>query len=449
MNAFSAIKYNEHDTIVAESTPRGRGGISVIRISGSESYDIVKKLIKVELPRPNSLKFTRIHSDPDSDHILDDAMVVSYKRPNSYTGEDTIEISTHGNPIIVSSVIASLCKAGARMAEPGEFTMRAFLNDKIDLLQAEAISELIAAKSKAAVEMAYRHLSGSAGGELDRISADVLKLLSNYEAELDFIEEDIELSDQTQNLENAESIINRLKTISDSYHKSKYLREGVKVAIAGAPNVGKSSLFNALIGESRSIIHAHPGTTRDFIEASIMLNGIEFRIFDTAGLRHTEEDVETEGIERARQLVSDSDAVIAMNSYDTARIEASDLKSDGLVIKVFNKTDISSDGRNDDEIGVSVKTNFGLAELFHKLSDFALNYDSSAGFAVIKERQFKLVGKSLEEMNNFKKMTDDRYPTEIIAEHLRNALKYLDELTGKRRSDAVLYEIFSKFCIGK
>ena len=449
MISQSYAGYSESATIVAEASPPGRGGISLLRISGKEAFSIVSKLLDRELPEPNHTRFAILYNNNAIRSSIDDVMVSVFRAPRSYTGEDVIEISTHGSPIVINEALEAIYREGARPAKPGEFTLRAFLNDKIDLTQAEAIGDLIGAKSKEAANQALRQLEGGIGKTANAVSDKIMHVLTYCELELDFLDEDIILLDKEEKLSQVEQIISDLSRMLVGYSKTRNLRKGVIVAIIGAPNVGKSSIFNVLANEDKAIVHNTPGTTRDVLEAKCLINGVEFSLFDTAGLRTTPDEIEDEGVNRAINAAKKADIVIYVTAPDVKQHDYNQLSDTIQTIHVANKADIEHTAPESGEIAVSALKGIGIEELKRVLYERTISDDGITEGTISRERHFTAVNKAITAMNACKEDIADGRSGEFLAESLREAVSAMEELTGKIRLDNLLDEIFSEFCIGK
>lgn len=435
--------YRQEDVIAAEATPRGRGGISVIRLSGRDARVVAERIVEGKLPEAGRVA-RRWIVDPRDGSRIDEAVVTFFEDPRSYTGDDLIELSLHGNPILVAEALDALYFAGARPASPGEFTYRAFLNGRIDLTQAEAVGDLIAAPSVEAARAASRQLEGKLGRELKQIAEVVQKLLITSELELDFVEEDVELMGRNERLEIVDQAERALQKLLGGYQASRHLREGVRVAIYGAPNVGKSSLFNALVGVDRAIVHQIPGTTRDIISGKVVLGGVEFEFFDTAGIRDTGEEVESEGIRRARELTKQVDLTIELDSID---IPANTRSRSVDKITVTNKCDL--DGHITGDIAISTIAGIGIEELRQTLIGWAIGGWRVGSVGLNRERHFALATEALGGLQRGREALILQAPAEVVAEEWRSALAALDEITGSTRRSDLLHSLFASFCIGK
>jgi len=343
-----------------------------------------------------------------------------------------------------------LYRQGAVPASPGEFTLRAFLNDRLDLAQAEAVADLINADSREAADYAMRQLTGVLSHALDTVSETLLRLISYCEIELDFSEEDVQFADSDEKLRLSRQITADLTTLLDGYNHARHLREGVKTAIIGPPNAGKSSLFNALLKDDRAIVHSTPGTTRDILTGAVVLEGIRFDLYDTAGVRETLDEIEDEGVRRAIYTANKADIIISVASYDTLTQVNIGLYGNAHIIAVINKTDIN-EFLPEGIIGtrISAVTGAGLDTLRSQLVNIAKGSNSREPGIINRERHYNAVRDALAGLNRASCAIGDNYPTEIIAEELRGALASLHTITGKGNVEDILGQIFGSFCIGK
>ncbi len=440
--------YRPSDTIAAEATPPGRGGISVIRVSGSIARGSVGSLLDRELPEAGCVKFGTLNrtTRTGNKELIDEVVLTYFCKPNSYTGEDVIEISTHGSPIIVAEVLEELYKQNVRPARPGEFTLRAFLNDKIDLTQAEAVADIISAGSREAAEQAKRQLKRGIGRATNALAERVRDLLVQCELELDFVEDDVELVSREERREIVQGALDDVGTMLRGYKRSRSLREGVKVVILGPPNAGKSSIFNALIGEARAIVNPKPGTTRDVIRAETYIDGVCFEFFDTAGLRQTSDDVEDEGMRRALTAAKESEFRIEVYSPDTQMPDGESCKD---IVIVVNKADMGVSNFANRYLLTSALNGSGIVQLKEEIYKRAVGNDLPGEGTINRERHYLLLLKVKEALHRTLIGTKEDYPAEMIAEELREALGGLDEITGKKGLNDLLDAIFSGFCIGK
>jgi len=442
------ILYHEGDTIAAESTPAGRGGISLVRLSGPAACKIASTLFDRSLPIAGRHSFGKLIA-PDSSRTIDEAVVSVFEAGKSYTGEEVVEFAVHGSPLVVADLLECLYKLGARAAEAGEFTLRAYLNGRIDLIQAEAVADLIAAGSRQSADLALRQLAGGLSRPLVEIENLVEQLLIWSELELDFVEEDVELANVEQKIETAELAAQKLKCLTDGYQTARRVREGVTVAITGAPNVGKSSLFNALLGVPRAIVHPSPGTTRDVVQSKCYIKDIAFELFDTAGLRRAVNEVEDEGVKRAVQTAQNADIILTVLAVDNYNANAMLLDTNTPVIEVMNKIDLRPDINIDNKIAVSAMTGFGLEELKENMYKTIIDEHRLNAVSLNRERHFFAAQRALSALQEGCRALQEAISGDILAEYWRETLAAVGEITGKNRCKNLLNEIFSKFCIGK
>ncbi|MFZ1519185.1 MAG: tRNA uridine-5-carboxymethylaminomethyl(34) synthesis GTPase MnmE [Ignavibacteriaceae bacterium] len=447
------------DTIVALATPAGVGAISVIRVSGSQSFSAVDNIFygknKIENATTHTLHYGDIKSQ-DDEHI-DDVLISVFRAPNSYTGEDSIEISTHGNPLVTQKVIELLIlNSDVRLAEPGEFTKRAFLNNRIDLAKAEAVADIINSRTEASFRGARNQLDGLLSKKVNALRSQLLNSSSFVELELDFVEEDIQFVNQDELLKRIDSIIIEIDTLLESYEFGRVIRDGVNVAIVGRPNVGKSSLLNYILKESRAIVSEIPGTTRDVIREEVSISGILFRLFDTAGIRVSDDSIEKEGILRSQETVRSADVVIFLE--DVIQGESKELFVDLLnfsssdkIVKVLNKIDLDKKSEIISDVKISVKTGEGIDLLFRKLKEKTVGNESyTEKTAIVTNlRHHNCLKKSRENLINARESVLKKMSGEFISVDLRNAEMNLAEIIGEVTSDDILNNIFMKFCIGK
>lgn len=449
----------KEDTIVALATPAGVGAISVIRVSGPQSFFAVDNIFNGKTKIDDAASHTLHYGDiknQDDEHI-DDVLVSVFRAPNSYTGEDSVEISTHGNPLITQRIIDLLIStSNIRLAEPGEFTKRAFLNNRLDLAEAEAVADVINSRTEASLRGARNQLDGMLSQKVQELRAQLLNSSSFVELELDFAEEDIEFVNQNELLKRIDSIIIEIDTLLESYDFGRVIRDGVNVAIVGRPNVGKSSLLNYILKESRAIVSEIPGTTRDVIREEVSIEGILFRLFDTAGIRISEDTIEKEGILRSQETVRTADVVIFLE--DVEQSESRDLYLDLLsftspnkIIKVLNKIDLFKESPKPTDVKISAKTGEGIENLFIKLKEIAIGSESyTEKTAIVTNlRHHNCLKKSRENLINARESILKKMSGEFISVDLRNAEMNLAEIIGEMTSEDILNNIFMKFCIGK
>jgi len=427
-------------TIAAIATAYGTGGIAVVRVSGDEAIAVVERVVGRPLTR-------RVQYISVSD--LDDTVVTVYHAPHSYTGEEVVEVSCHGSLYIQQELLRRLIDAGCRMARPGEYTQRAFLNGKMDLTQAEAVADLIAAETQAEQQMALSQLRGSVSDELSTLRERLLRLTSLMELELDFADhEELEFADRSELQALSREIGERLKTLTDSFSTGNAVKNGIPVAIVGPTNVGKSTLLNALLGEERAIVSDIHGTTRDTIEERLVLNGQLFRLIDTAGLRDTQDPIEALGIARSRQAMEKAGIVVMVDEARGERLEA---RGENRVIRVHNKADLIRGAwpkNTNNELWLSAKQ--GDADcLKQALIRYAATLAHPDGAVVSNARHYHALVKALEAIERVQQGLNEGLSGELIVMDLQDCLHALGEVTGEISSEEVLGNIFRHFCIGK
>lgn len=439
-------------TIFAALSPLVSSAVIVVRISGNDAADVKNLLTFRGLI--DDIKPRYVYNCKYSGSVTDDVLFTYFKAPQSYTGEDVVELSFHGNPVIVSSVFDDLVNLGFVTAEPGEFTKRAFLNGKLDLTQAESVAELIASKTAQGIDYSYQQLKGSMRKEIEGIKDTFITILTVIEAHIDFPEEDIEEAQANIVFENLNVLRKALTDILDSYKSHKILRDGYRIAIVGKPNTGKSSLMNHLLREERAIVSDIAGTTRDYIESSFVLNGVPVSLVDTAGMRFTEDEIEKAGIERTMSVLNDSDLVIVLldgsSDLEDEDKRVLDVTKNMRRMIVVNKADREiklKDVVND--CAVSVKTGAGMEDFINRCSDIIKISDSdSYGKAVmVTARQkgyFEDILESITRLSEY-----DEIDFDIFEYELNSSLRLLSEITGLSYTEDILDNIFSKFCIGK
>ena len=448
----------DEDTITAIATPQGVGAISVIRVSGPKSFQVIDKIFKgkkkISESQSHTIHYGKIFSS--SDEVLDDVLVSVFRQPHSYTGEDSVEISTHGSPLIAQKIIEVLLDNDVRLAEPGEFTKRAFLNNKMDLAQAEAVADVINSRTEASLRGARNQLDGLLSKKINFLREELINISSLVELELDFAEEDIEFVSFEEISMKINNIVKEIDILLESYSFGKVIRDGVNVAIVGKPNVGKSSLMNYILKESRAIVSHIPGTTRDVIREEASIDGILFRFFDTAGIRSTSDEIEKEGVNRSREAVKNADVVIFINDVVSGFAvdvynEILELQNEKKVIKVVNKIDLRNPENIYADVYISAKTGKGINELLKLLKEKALGSQTyTEKTAVVSNlRHFNALKKAKESLLMALDSINKKMSGEFIAVDLRNAENHLGEIIGKVTTDDILNNIFSNFCIGK
>lgn len=450
--------YHEEDTIIALATPPGVGAISVIRISGEDSLRITDLVFygkrKITECESHTVHYGKIINSESE--LIDDVLATLFRMPHSYTGENSVEISSHGSILIVEKIIRLFVEKGCRLAEPGEFTKRAFLNGKIDLAQAEAVVDIINSRTEASLRGARNQLNGLLSQKVNLLRDSLIHTSSLLELELDFAEEDLEFVSLKEVIEKLNLIENEINILLESYSFGKIIRDGINVALVGKPNVGKSSLLNYLLKEKRAIVSEIPGTTRDIIREEVTINGILYTLFDTAGIRSTNDSIEKEGVSRSMETVKNADVVIFLNDivsgFDQNLLEKlKNITHEERIIKVMNKIDLGDDKQLSSDVKISAKTGEGIDELFEKLRVTALGSQSySEKTAIVTNiRHVDSLKRAKLFLGNAKKSIYEKLTGEFIAVDLRNAESSLGEIIGRVSSDDILNNIFMKFCIGK
>ena len=432
-------------TICAISSPYGCGGIAVIRVSGELAIPIVDSLFSGRYPlaesSANTVHFGHIRRN---DELLDEVLCSVFRAPHSFTGEDTVEIACHGSLFIQQELLRWLMDAGCRAAEPGEFTRRAFLNGRMDLAQAEAVADLIASQSRAEKDLALSQLRGSVSNELAGLRERLLHLTSLIELELDFADhEELEFADRSELKALSTEIASHLTSLLSSFRTGNAIRHGIPVAIVGAPNVGKSTLMNALLGEERAIVSDIQGTTRDTIEDTLVIDGILFRLIDTAGLRETEDRLENMGIERSRQAAEKAQIIIQVVDNDEKNEAALSVK--GTVIHVRNKADLGAKGNG---LLISAK-NGEIEPLKQELVKVARESMQTGAVMLSNARHYDAIHRAYEAILRVQEGMENNLSGELLSLDLQDCISALGEVTGQITNQEVLSNIFSKFCIGK
>ena len=435
--------------IVAPATALG-GAIATIRLSGEGAIACCDAVFRGRKSLADAATHTLHYGNiVDDNQVVDDVVVSIFRAPHSYTGEESVEISIHGSRYIATKVIELLCRHGARMAEPGEFSARAFAAGRIDLSQAEAVADVIAAHSQAALSLASTQMRGGYSQTINSLREQLIELTSLLELELDFGEEDVEFADRTRLKDMLEKSNSVVRSLASSFHTGNAIRNGVSVAIIGAPNVGKSTLLNALVGDDRAMVSNIAGTTRDTVEESIDIDGILFRFIDTAGLRTTDDQLEQMGIERTRKAVEKAQIIINMTEPNTP-FEDIQTTNTQTVISVVNKSDTITTLPNDTLLYISARNGDGVERLRNRLRD---SIDTTAlyrGDTVVSNlRHYEALTVASEALDEALAALATGISTELLSEHIRTALTALGEITGHITSDTILQSIFSSFCIGK
>ncbi len=450
----------ENDTIAAIATSMGRSAVNIIKISGPESISIVSKIFTKDLSKlePNTINYGFIKEDNE---LIDEVLVSLFISPNSQTGEDIVEINTHGGISVTNKVLELVLSNGARLAEPGEFLKRAFLNGKKDLIEAEAISDLINAKTEEARKMSLKGLSGELSKKIKTLRNKILNIIANIEVNIDYPEyEDAIIYTNELLKTNINEIQSDLEKLVKESEKGTLLNNGINVGIVGKPNVGKSSLLNLLINEDKAIVTDIEGTTRDIVEGNITINGVTLNLIDTAGIRETNNVVEKLGVEKSKDIINKSDLIIAL--FDISRpftLEDESILSnikDKKSIIILNKTDLPTKidlnkFTSYSVIKTSVKENIGKEELLSIIKElFSLNEIETGDFTYLSNaRQISLIKEALKLCLEIKYQNEQNTPVDLIQIDLQNLWEKLGEITGDAYKDELLDEIFSKFCLGK
>ena len=454
-------------TIASISTAPGIGGIGIIRMSGEKTFEILGKIFKAKTPQKieeikgYTIKYGHIVED---DEIIDEVLVSYFKAPKSYTTENMCEINSHGGNVIVKKILELCLKNGAELAEPGEFTKRAFLNGRIDLAQAESVIDVINAKSDKEAKSGIKQLEGYLSKEIKKIKQEILDVLVNIEVTIDYPEYDTPEVQENEMRKMLESVDNNLDKLEKSFDNGKIIKEGIKTAIIGKPNAGKSSLLNAILKEERAIVTDIAGTTRDTIEEFITINGIPLKLVDTAGIRSASDEVEKIGIEKSIKQAEEADLIIAI--FDSSKeltqedLEILDLIKYKKSIILLNKTDLSAIITEQDErltavtqniLKISALNKTGIEELYEKISEMfnlnEINLDNN--ILITNVRHKNIISKAIENVKKANEALDMNMPIDIITIYIKDILEDLGEITGEVVTDDIINEIFSKFCLGK
>ncbi|MFW2178149.1 MULTISPECIES: tRNA uridine-5-carboxymethylaminomethyl(34) synthesis GTPase MnmE [unclassified Moraxella] len=467
LNNFSSIQADNNSlpTICAIATPIGRGGVGVIRLSGSQAYAIAQALTHKEHFRPRYAHFARFYDTDNS--VIDEGLVLYFPAPHSFTGEDVVEIQGHGGMILQQQLLARLYALGAKQAVAGEFSARAFDNDKLDLVQAEAIADAIDATSVAAAKSAIRSLTGEFSAKIHQLLSQLIHLRLHVEAAIDFPdEEDVDFLADRQIADQLTAIRAKVAEVLDTAKQGQLLRDGVSVVIAGRPNAGKSSLLNRLAGQERAIVTDIAGTTRDVLHETIVLNGLTLNLTDTAGLRHTEDVVEKFGIERAKQAIEQADLLLMVYDVNSeteplalAQALFGELPSPNAMLMIGNKTDLSQatdklstsfthQQAHYQPIYVSCKSGQGLDALTAKVCE-KVGFHPPENSLIARTRHLDALRRTAEALSEADEQLHTYHAGELVAESLRQAQLSLSEITGEFTADDLLGKIFGSFCIGK
>ncbi len=447
--------YQKGETIAAVATPPGEGGVAIIRISGDLALEVAEKVYsgKIRSYQSHTVHFGKIMK---ASELIDEVLLIVMKNPRSYTGEDTVEIHCHGGSLITKRVLQTILEAGARAALPGEFTFKAYMNGKLDLAQAEAVQGLIAAKNDLALHAAESQLNGALSKKIENFQKELVDIAAILEAWVDFPEEGLEFASFEEVIASLDSTRKKMESLSQTFHEGKIVHEGLTMCLSGAPNVGKSSLMNALLGKDRAIVTAIPGTTRDLLEADLRIGGLHFRLVDTAGIRTTDEIVEQEGIRRSHQALLDADLILLV--LDASRgVQMTDqelLKSAPAhkTIVIWNKVDLPTEHpKPANGLEVSAKQGLGL-ELLRQAIDRKIwrsGPPSKEEVVITNQRHHQALNQAIASIQLVIDGLKNRVSAEFVAADMRRALLELGTIIGTDISEDILSAIFSKFCVGK
>lgn len=454
-------------TIASISTAPGIGGIGIIRMSGRNTFNVLDKIFKAKSPKiieeiPGyTIKYGHII---DGEKIIDEVLVSYFKAPKSYTTEDMCEINSHGGTVIIRKILELCLKNGAELAEPGEFTKRAFLGGRIDLSQAESIIDIINAKSEREAKEGIKQLEGFLSEKINEIKNNLLEIMTNIEVSIDYPEYDTPEVTNNDILRNIEESRKKLEDLRKSFDNGKLIKQGIKTVIIGKPNAGKSSLLNAILKEDRAIVTEIEGTTRDTIEEFVNINGIPLNLIDTAGIRNAKDEVERIGIEKSKKLAEDADLIIAIldSSKELSKedIEILDIAKNKKSIVILNKVDLEQKIKpenpkleifNKNIINLSAKNKIGLETLFEKITTMfnldEINIDNDV--VITNERHKNLISKAIENLDKAEEILKKGMPVDIIAISLKDVLSNLGAITGEEAGEEIIDEIFARFCLGK
>jgi tRNA modification GTPase len=455
---------HEFTTIAAIATPPGHGGIGIIRMSGPRATDLVREiLVQAENTtlEPNRAVLHQLKSS-STGQAIDQAIVTYFKAPNSFTGEDVVEISAHGSPVVLGEILRELFTLGAQPAEPGEFSLRAFLNGRMDLAQAEAVRDLIHAQTSYQARLAARQLRGELSQRLKPIKTALTRLIVHFESAVEFVEDDLDALDIERFTEEIENMATDLRQLAGSYRLGRVVRSGLRLALVGKPNVGKSSVFNSLLGRDRAIVTPIPGTTRDSLSEVVSIGGIPVDLVDTAGIRETEDIVEQLGVERSRTAAIDADLVLGViDASDPSSEEGMTIEGAPIDIYVINKTDLNEaiDAATIERLGVggtpvlrvSALTGQGIEALKEGIFELATSgaVSVSEGAIITNERHFAAIEAALEALDKAKVDLRAGLSEEVALANLHEALRSLGVITGETLIGDIIHQIFATFCIGK
>lgn len=456
------------ETIVAISTPPGRGGIGIVRISGPHAGEICGKLVRMRAPMEHARARLADATDPETGERIDEAVVTWFAGPNSYTGEDLAEIAAHGSPVVLEMLVRLAVRAGARLARPGEFTERAFLTGRMDLTEAEGVRDLIEAQTLYQARVAAEQMGGALSRRVHPAKEKLVELIALLEAGIDFAEDDVEVTPDAEIVTFVDTVAGELRKLAQSWEHGRIVHAGVRLAIVGRPNVGKSSLFNRLLERERAIVTAQPGTTRDLVTERMSLGGIPLELVDTAGLRETSEEAEAIGVRKSREVLAEADLVlVVLDASVPMREDECELITalrGRRAMVAANKCDLSNDSEGAGlerpdflESGSAVRmvrtsalTGEGVQALRDALTDMVRHPRGESESGMLTSlRQFEAVSGAMDALDAGREAIAARVPHEMLLLHFYAALRHLDSLTGETTTEDVLNRIFSSFCIGK
>jgi tRNA modification GTPase len=458
------MSFSTQDTIVAIATPPGRGGLGIVRLSGPEAHTVARALIthrealqpryatltRVVLPASSAPRTDGAHDRSPADEAIDHVVVTYFPAPASYTGEHVVELSAHGSPVVLRAIVSGAIERGARLAEPGEFTLRAFLNGRIDLMQAEAVNDLIEAVTPLQARVAFDQLDGTLTRAIAGIDATLFDLIARLEASVDFPEEGYHFVDPGALATAIDGLIGRTAALLGDARRGRMIRDGLRVAIVGEPNAGKSSLFNSLAGAPRAIVSEVPGTTRDLVTEVVDIEGLRVTLVDTAGLRDTDDVIEVEGVARAHQSMAVADLVLLVE--DRSRPRSGKAVAIKKVLCIANKTDLPAAWNDEAAVPVSATTGDGIRELRRRIAG-ALETDSLHDHpSMINVRHIALVDRAFHALRRARAAAQadgGSLSEEFVLADLAEARSALEEVSGRRAPEDVLAHIFSRFCVGK
>jgi tRNA modification GTPase len=453
-------------TIVAIATPAGYGGIGIVRLSGPRSLDLARRLLPNDLmavePQPNAVRLAQL-INPETGLTIDEALITYFKSPKSFTGEDIVELSCHGSPVVLAEVVRILSSNGAELAQPGEFTLRAFLNRRIDLTQAEAINDLVHAQTASQAQLAVRQLRGDLSTQLAPLKKTLVDLIVHLESAVEFVEDDLDPLSRDRCLSRISGLIEQITRLLETYRLGRIIRNGVRIALVGPPNVGKSSLFNRLLGRERAIVTHLPGTTRDTLNESVSVGGIPVELIDTAGIRESEDLVEQIGVARTRSAIVDADLVIGVvdaSEPDAVAKLVADSDRHLMSIVVINKCDlgmvvaeeaVEAAAPGCPVIKASALSGEGVDDLRRSIHALLTAGSAQAleSAIITNERHYRALEQSLAAIEKARTDLEAGFTEEIVLESLHLTLRSLGVITGETLISDILDQIFSTFCIGK